>query len=632
MWLINAKTITLEQIPDRDLENQDDTTAKQLRYGVLSHRWETDGEPTFDDYRLGRPSCTKNGMRKIEKCCEIAQSQGLELVWADTCCIDKRSSAELQEAINSMYRYYKQAAICFVYLSDVDVQTWRETFAKSKWFTRGWTLQELLAPMHLRFYDRNWQYLGNKSELCQLISEATGIQEDILTGKTELRECSVAQRMSWAANRETTRIEDRAYSLLGIFDVNMPMLYGEGHKSFLRLQEEIIKTLDDYSIFVWRGLQEGFPGLFASSPKAFIGSANVRNTRDRKGKRPYSVNNRGIHGMIPLIPYTLDTYLTILPCVCDDASGQAGNVGIFLRRLYEDDQFMRVSVSGEDWMKNASAWIMQHGINRLCLERSISVRQSPLLPEDMRDLYAERMQAFRINEDLLKRTDRSAAQFSVSGNWDEETRIISLPPGSRRIHSVGSINIGDQERDIEIVRLGFDHDYHPVVYLTQRGILYSENEDHRGVFMENFRCASATENAIRLLPSGENFQAASPALGGHWSHYKQIPDGSWIAEMSPDVDGFWALRADRLEGLDVRIVRRGFRGKQIMYRCVGRVRLGRTVVDGHLLWDLQIDELCTHRKSPSSEQPGNADSQAVKELQKDVRELTRRIDGMSFNS
>jgi hypothetical protein len=144
-----------------------------------------------------------------------------------------------------MYRFYERAAICYAYLRDVSVDTLDETFVKSEWFTRGWTLQELLSPSNLEFYDCDWNLLGTKQTLSHLVSAATGIQEDVLIGQRQLRECSVAQRMSWAAGRVTSRLEDRAYSLLGIFDVNLTMLYGEGSKSFLRLQEEILKTLDD---------------------------------------------------------------------------------------------------------------------------------------------------------------------------------------------------------------------------------------------------------------------------------------------------------------------------------------------------------------------------------------------------
>ena len=405
-----------------------------------------------------------------------------------------------------MYRFYERADVCFAYIRDVSFDTLEDSFVKSQWFTRGWTLQELLAPADLRFYDCNWNFIGDKKTLGHLITAATGIPSDVLTGERKLRECSVAQRMSWAAGRVTTRLEDRAYSLLGMFDVNMAMLYGEGPKAFLRLQEEIIKTLDDHSIFVWKGLRQDLPGLLASSPEAFATSANVENTRDRKGRRPYTVNNRGLHGLVPLIPYTLDTYLTLLPCARRDSGGQATQVGLSLRRLYEDDQFMRVVVDDEEIMEDAATWVIQHGINRLCVARNISIRQSPLLSEEMEyNFDGKRLQGFRLNEDLLQRDADSTPLFSISGSWDSESRIISLSPGSRKIYRVGSINIGLQKQEVEIIRLGFNHDYDPVLYLTQKDVRYSEEEDERGVFIESFKQASEDEEILRLLHFGREF-------------------------------------------------------------------------------------------------------------------------------
>lgn len=162
---------------------------------------------------------------------------------------------KLSEAINSTFSWYQGAQVCYAYLSDV---TWsptgdsrRSRFTQSRWFTRGWTLQELLAPQTLIFYDAHWFPLGSKADRSLGIKAATGISAEYLTGKKRLHDASIAQRMSWAANRQTQRKEYIAYSLLGIFGVNMPMLYGEGAKAFIRLQEEIIKESRDLSIFAW---------------------------------------------------------------------------------------------------------------------------------------------------------------------------------------------------------------------------------------------------------------------------------------------------------------------------------------------------------------------------------------------
>ena len=185
-------------------------------------------------------------------------------------CIDKRSSAELSEAINSMFRWYAGARVCYEYLSDVhgdarrsNTRYWwtdqrrggiHKQFYASRWYTRGWTLQELIAPKTVQFYDRNWVDAGEKSQLLKQLPQITGVGVDVLISREALPLTSVAMRMSWASGRETTRIEDRAYCLLGIFDVNMPLLYGEGRKAFQRLQEEIVRTaiVVDHSILAWK--------------------------------------------------------------------------------------------------------------------------------------------------------------------------------------------------------------------------------------------------------------------------------------------------------------------------------------------------------------------------------------------
>ncbi|RYP41740.1 hypothetical protein DL767_000756 [Monosporascus sp. MG133] len=229
------------------------------RYVILSHTWEDGQEVSFQEWNTyitknqgWEAVAQKSGFKKIEGACQEAKVHGFEYIWVDTNCIDKSSSAELSEAINSMFAWYTFSAVCFVYLSDVafhyDVD--RTMFEDSRWFTRGWTLQELLAPIEVYFYSKEWMRLGTRISLAHEIADITSIGKDYLTGKN-LHSASVATRMSWAATRQTTREEDKAYSLLGIFDINMPLLYGEGGKAFLRLQEEIIKVSTDQSIFAW---------------------------------------------------------------------------------------------------------------------------------------------------------------------------------------------------------------------------------------------------------------------------------------------------------------------------------------------------------------------------------------------
>ncbi|KAM0151017.1 hypothetical protein ACHAQE_008675 [Botrytis cinerea] len=230
-------------------------------YAILSHTWGADAdELTFQDL-MNDTGQNKSGYRKLQFCGEQAKRDGLQYFWVDTCCIDKSSSAELQEAINSMFRWYQNATKCYVYLSDVSTNrtdqvssSWQLIFKASRWFTRGWTLQELIAPRSVEFFCSNGMLLGDKRSLEHLIHEITGIEISALHGQN-LSDFSIDERMSWAKNRETKREEDKAYCLLGIFDVHMPLIYGERSKnSFRRLGEEIEKrakkhTLDDTPAF-----------------------------------------------------------------------------------------------------------------------------------------------------------------------------------------------------------------------------------------------------------------------------------------------------------------------------------------------------------------------------------------------
>ncbi|THV00330.1 hypothetical protein K435DRAFT_934148 [Dendrothele bispora CBS 962.96] len=247
MRLINTTTLQVVEFLSIDVPP----------YAILSHTWGNE-EVTFRDMMLrftedlAVEASTrieqKAGFIKIQKSCELAKRKGFGYIWNDTCCIDKESSAELSEAINSMYRHYGNSGVCYAYLVDVS----RERL--SRWFTRGWTLQELLAPSEVVFYDKDWRKIGTRTRLANLISVITRIPTSVLMGDQDLKSCSIAQRMSWAAERRTTRAEDIAYCLMGIFGVGMPTLYGEGAiRAFIRLQEEIIKyNTDDGTIFAWR--------------------------------------------------------------------------------------------------------------------------------------------------------------------------------------------------------------------------------------------------------------------------------------------------------------------------------------------------------------------------------------------
>ena len=312
MRLINTNTFKFEEFSGDEIP----------RYAIISHTWGNE-EVEYQEYNTNA-SHHKGGYQKIKSTCNLAASEGYEFVWIDTCCIDKRSSAELFEAINSMCSLYQGSSVCYAYLVDVDANNFDEDFHRARWWTRGWTLQELIAPAHVVFVDQHWQRIGTKEGMHAEISSCTGIKPRALRSLGYARATSIAERMSWASTRSTTRVEDRAYSLLGLFDVNLPLLYGEGMKAFIRLQEEIIKSSSDQSIFAW-GLwsntsfslsrfADAFPsddglvlpmgyaisGPLATSPDLFKNSNGIHSVSQPGESTPFGTTNVGIQIALPI--------------------------------------------------------------------------------------------------------------------------------------------------------------------------------------------------------------------------------------------------------------------------------------------------------------------------------------------
>ncbi|CAG9947518.1 unnamed protein product [Clonostachys rosea f. rosea IK726] len=213
-------------------------------YAILSHTWgPKNTEVTFED-AISKAGKNKVGYEKIRFCGQQAQRDGLEYFWIDTCCIDKSSNAELSESLNSMFKWYQNSETCYVYLSDVSENQsrpgWELSFRKCKWFTRGWTLQELLAPAKIKFFSRKAEYLGDKQSLGQLIHDITKIPIEALHGSCPLSKVATKDRCAWMNGRDTTRPEDQAYALLGIVDAYLPLMYGYGKdKAMLELHEAI---------------------------------------------------------------------------------------------------------------------------------------------------------------------------------------------------------------------------------------------------------------------------------------------------------------------------------------------------------------------------------------------------------
>ncbi|KAI2631413.1 HET-domain-containing protein [Hypomontagnella submonticulosa] len=331
MRLIDTEAIELVQI----------TEPAEYSYAILSHTWE-DEEVSIQDFQYRDRREKMKGFDKIKWTCRLALEHGLRYAWVDTCCIDKTSSAELSEAINSMFMWYMTSAVCIVYLSDHPPQlSFEDHFPRSRWLKRGWTLQELIAPRTAEFYDAAWNFRGRKPELNSFLAHVTNIDEAVLHNSQTLFDVPVGRRMSWAARRQTTRVEDQAYCLLGIFGVNMPMIYGEGARAFMRLQEEIVKETNDLSLFAWTDIppglsgteswmQQNYRGIFARSPREFANCHHLRpRIKDAFLTKEFMVTNKGLR---------IETALVSVPGVTQD---YVWNLGVS-----ERDDWPKDSVEG----------------------------------------------------------------------------------------------------------------------------------------------------------------------------------------------------------------------------------------------------------------------------------------------
>ncbi|KAG1767799.1 heterokaryon incompatibility protein-domain-containing protein [Suillus occidentalis] len=395
MRLLHTKKLTLE------------TPTGVRPYAILSHRWLADceeisfqdlqhtqvppSEGSHDNYaEPAFPSNvpTKQGFAKFRGACDHAARAGLEYIWIDTCCIDKTSSAELSEAINSMFAWYQDSAVCYVYLHDVgDDGNLQSALETADWFQRGWTLQELIAPDNVYFFNKDWIKIGSKATFAPILSKITRIRQDILLGNP--CQPSIAEKMSWAAGRKTQKIEDRAYSLMGLFGIHMPIIYGEGVKAFRRLQLEIMKSSDDQTIFAWRD-SLAHPnsvrnrGLLASSPDVFSWTSPVvtidhshfiksllhiagKSSPFRDLPRGYSVLNDGIHITLPM-KRVGDAWLAVLRCKKED---QDFPYGIYLKERPGCDDFLRTSPTKLQTLESADLYGLAPRTIRIVVDHHI---------------------------------------------------------------------------------------------------------------------------------------------------------------------------------------------------------------------------------------------------------------------
>ena len=366
MRLISTRTLELVEFFSSEIPS----------YAILSHCWGKN-EVSLQQFNNGEKRDTP-AFKKIIDCCRLAREHGLDWAWIDCCCIDRTSSTELSEAINSMFRWYEQAKVCFAFLSDLELRDNTYDFSTCRWFSRGWTLQELLAPPEVRFFDKFLKRVGSRRSLAYDIASAAEIDSRYLLQPRSFREACVAQRMSWAAGRRTSRTEDIAYCLLGLFDVNMPLLYGEGgRKAFLRLQQYIISQSSDESIFAW--MSHDGPerrGMLAKWPSEFARCGDVRRSGSTIKRPPYTVTSRGLEFPIaaafapdwltPVLPQSFGSPMVQIDCEQGRLPAPTRSISIRLKRAPDGHQiWYRADASKLELRNKSMLWetldVLIHG-------------------------------------------------------------------------------------------------------------------------------------------------------------------------------------------------------------------------------------------------------------------------------
>lgn len=465
MRLINTSTLRLEDFR---------STSRLPDYAILSHRWRAAFEEvTFHDFLDGTKRDTA-GWAKIVDFCKVALADDLKYCWIDTCCINKESSAEETRSINSMFAWYAGAKKAVVYLEDVHCEEVsvegsdeQSTFASSEWFTRGWTLQELIAPREVVFYNSGWIPLGSKSSLCGMLSEITSIPAEVLRGERSHLSCSVAQRMYWAANRETTVVEDQAYSLLGIFDVNLPLIYGEGSKAFMRLQEEIMQRSTDQTIFAWSD-ERLVKGVLAPSLNSFYTSISKEALEvsdyfpDDPASNSFRLGNAGLSIDFVLIPWSMNTYLAPLKCyAASEGSDPGQRVCLILRRTPVASRFVRICFNDADLVlhrylrvpsdPNPSYW------DRSRLHRHVVIAREP------NHSLSKHFYGFQLNfwcPSLFESGSKADAKDVVAEQaWDRNSVRLEITHGTFRV--AGIFRLNKKRFNASFMFLGFDADFNP---------------------------------------------------------------------------------------------------------------------------------------------------------------------------
>ncbi|CAN9263556.1 unnamed protein product [Alternaria alternata] len=447
-------------------------------YAILSHTWLPGQEVTFDEFKrgLGRD---KAGFDKIRFCAQQAQRDGLRYFWVDTCCINKADHVELQHAINSMFRWYQEATRCYVLLTDVlnaepatnrvpDMPAWEEEFRRSRWFTRGWTLQELLAPRVVSFYSRDWTHLGDRYNLKQLIHDITSIPCPALTG-APLDTFSVEQRLSWSSERQTTREEDKAYSLLGIFGVFTFLNYGEGEtNAFRRLRKAIAEDSQE-----------------TSQPQALVGSLGGR----------IAVHTPTVHKPSYYIPFPKNRYFvgrreeleilnqTLLGATgCQKMSivglGGAGKTQLALRFAYTVRETM--SAVSIFWMPALSIESYEQAC--VAVAAALHINQAETGKDDAKELVKEHLSADQAGSWLLVLDN--ADDHDILYGTEHAPGIIDYLPESERGITVFTTRVQELAVSLtrgDVLELGSMSKLDATSFLEKSLITKSLTEDREAV-------------------------------------------------------------------------------------------------------------------------------------------------------
>ncbi|KAG1753751.1 heterokaryon incompatibility protein-domain-containing protein [Suillus paluster] len=293
-------------VPKRD--NGGYRPSVHVKYAILSHRWLASGEPTYEEMKAGKAAGP--GYEKLTKFCEQVRQHKLEFAWSDTCCIDKSSSTELDESIRSMFRWYRNSRICIVHLAQSETI---EDILLDEWTRRGWTLQELLAPLYIKFFNKHWTPMTNdpndkgeeeNTKILRNLEKATHIPRREIYWKFNPGPFKVDERMVWAAERRTTRIEDVAYSLMGIFGVSLQIAYGEGgDRAFCRLIDAIMQA-GDASVLNWKGeaARHHTSDAIPRSPKSFM---DRRDLKLANGRLEMTMTGLGLRVPLVILPLNL---------------------------------------------------------------------------------------------------------------------------------------------------------------------------------------------------------------------------------------------------------------------------------------------------------------------------------------